>query len=236
MPCSFSIEHYKEIIDSARDKGYLIIPVKEYSNQKKVILLRHDIDWSLEYAYELANIEYDLGICSSYYVYLHSDTYNALSPKGMKMISAMDGMGHEIGLHYDSRYFCFDEYDILRDIREKGRNFADQTLFLESHTQHWPAETERTKVLSNTIDPNDLAIKYISDSARNWREGCVCQWLGKEDKLHVNIHPEWWISQGIDRWDAINKMYKSNESTLVRNITDIRNMVSDYEREVINKK
>src|ERR1044072_7356215 len=99
LNCSFTLQHYKECIELAKDKGYSIIPVKDYDKQKKVILLRHDIDFSLEYAYEFANIEYDLGVCSSYYVYLHSPTYNALSPKSMEMIKAMKDMGHEIGLH-----------------------------------------------------------------------------------------------------------------------------------------
>ena len=35
--------------------------------------------------------------------------------------------------------------------------------------------------------------KYLSDSARRWREGCVCEWLGKVDRLEVLIHPVWWF-------------------------------------------
>lgn len=220
MHCSFTIDHYKEIIELARDKGYAIIKVKDYGNEnpfkKGVILLRHDIDWSLEYAYELANIEYDLGVKSSYYVYLHSGTYNALAPESMKMIKEMNDMGHEIGLHYDSRY------------DDNPTDFDCKTV-----TQHWPASNQKLNL--NILDPNDLPIKYISDSGRNWRSKCLCQHLGKEDKLHVNMHPEWWLSGGIDRWDAVNKMYQSFESRLARDVTDIRNMLSDYEKEVIAK-
>jgi hypothetical protein len=209
----------------AKDKGIEIIPVKDYSEQKKVILLRHDIDFSLEYAYELANFEYDLGIKSSYYVYLHAPTYNALSPKSMGMIRAMKGMGHEIGLHYDSRYNIEDEEIIVARIADTNCNSA---------TQHFPASNGRI-FGSVWIDPNDLKIKYISDSGRNWREKCLCSNIGKHDKLHVNMHPEWWCSNSNSREDMIKKLYLSQHATLQKDIEGIREMLSDYERDVINK-
>jgi hypothetical protein len=221
LHCAFTLDHYKEIIELAKDNSYLICPVKDYSNQRKVILLRHDIDFSLEYAYELANVEYDLGVCSSYYVYLHSELYNALSPKSMGMLRAMKEMGHEIGLHYDSNHYMAFEDEMLRYWLYQQDNKID-TLTM---TQHFPASNKKMTYFK---DPNDLPIKYIADSGRNWREKCICQWIGKQDRLHVNIHPEWWVG-GIDRWDALNKMYQSYESSLARNMTDVRDMLRDYE-------
>lgn len=207
----------------AKDKGIEIIPVKDYSEQKKVILLRHDIDFSLEYAYELANFEYDLGVCSSYYVYLHSPTYNALSPKSMGMIKAMKGMGHEIGLHYDSRYdlgYC--EKEIIPTICKDD---------IKSMSQHNPSMT-LPMWYDDTIDPKDIKIKYISDSGRNWREKCLCSNIGKHDKLHVNMHPEWWCSNSNSREDMIKKLYLSQHATLQKDIEGIREMLSDYVKEL----
>jgi hypothetical protein len=222
LNCGFTLTHYKECIEMAKDKGIEIIPVKDYSEQKKVILLRHDIDFSLEYAYELANFEYDLGVKSSYYVYLHSPTYNALSPKSLKMLDAITGMGHEIGLHYDSRYINYsDNYD--NDILG---------CFTDTHswTQHWPASNEKRKC-DYLIDPNDLKIKYISDSGRNWREGCMCNWIGKEN-LHINTHAEWWISNSNSREEMLNKLYQSQHATLLEDVRGIKQMLSDYEKEL----
>ena len=226
MNCGgFTTNHYKECIQLAQDKGYTIIPIREYKDNKakvkKVILLRHDIDFSLQNAYELANIEYDLGVRSSYYLYLHSELYNALSPKSMEMLRQMVGMRHEIGLHYDSRYLLHCEGMIMHDLVSQKEM---------TYSQHWPASNTRLKG-----DVSELDMKYISDSGRNWREGCLCSHIGKEDKLHVSMHPEWYINEGADRWQAINNIYQSYESTLSRNMTDVRNMLVDYEKEVINK-
>ena len=230
MKCEFSLTHYKECIELARDKGYKIKPVRDHYfnslNQHKTILLRHDIDFSLEYAYELANIEYDMGLFSSYYVYLHSELYNPLSPKSMGMIKAMASMGHEIGLHYDSRFDVGQEDVLISRLSQTAT---------ESVGHHWPASNEFINY-SNLLNPNKLEYKYISDSGRNWRDGCLCQNIGKYGKLHVSMHPEWWVSKGKDRWEAIHNMYESYEGNLARNIGEVRNMLSDYERDVVNKK
>ena len=225
MKCEFSLTHYKECIELARDKGYRIIPVKEIANLEpgKIILLQHDIDFSLEYAYELANFEYDLGIKSSYYLYLHSELYNALSPKGMGMIKQMKDMGHELGLHYDSRYLLHCEGNIMHDLTQEKQM---------TYSQHWPASNDRLKGDISEIK----YVKYISDSGRNWREGCMCQHIGKHSQLRISTHPEWWIGGGVDRWNAICNMFVNYQATLARNITDVKNMIGDYEREVINKK
>ena len=226
MKCEFSLPHYKECIELAKDKGYKIIPVKDHYftnlNGNKFILLQHDIDFSLEYAYELANIEYDLGIRSSYYLYLHSELFNPLSPKSMGMIKSIKDMGHEIGLHYDTRYLINCEGNILHDLLQQAEI---------TYSQHWPASNSK---LNNDI--SDIKAKYISDSGRNWREGCLCENIGKHNKLRVSMHPEWWVSNGKDRWEAIHNMYENYEGNLARNIGEVRNMLSDYEKEVVNKK
>ena len=235
MQCDFNLQHYKECIYLAKDKGYSIIPVKDYQEQKKVILLRHDIDFSLEYAYELANFEYDLGICSSYYVYLHSELYNALSPKSMGMLRAMKGMGHEIGLHYDSRYDLQNENRILNDIA------GDYNGKMPTVTQHFPAATKAVTYYAYYFDkngkassknPNDLPIKYISDSGRNWRSGCMCNHIGKVDKLHINTHSEWWISNSNSRMDMCDKLAENISIRNSKDIGDVRSMLHDYERDL----
>lgn len=195
MACGFTIDHYVDTLVKARDKGYSIKPVCQYFNDKKVILLRHDVDYSISYAYDLANIEYDLGICSTYYIYFHSETYNALAPDSIKMIRAMREMGHEIGLHYDSRYYLAGER---------------QLFDMHTCTQHHPSENRRIKLLQ---DPNDLPLKYISDSARNWREGCFCQWIDRVPKLHINIHPLWWLNGGV-RDEVMHKVVQLAKNNL----------------------
>ena len=222
MKCEFSIAHYKEIIELANDKGYSIKPINRFDHDKKQILLQHDIDFSLEYAYELANQEYDLHIRSSYYLYLHSELFNPLSPKSMEMLKQIKDMGHEVGLHYDSRYLLHCEGQIMHDLLDQKEM---------TYSQHWPASNNKLKG-----DISEIKVKYLSDSGRNWREGCICTNIGEYDQMRVSMHPEWWIGGGVDRWNSIGNMFTNYQATLARNITDVKNMIGDYERDVINKK
>ena len=226
MQCGFTINHYKEIIELAKDKGYTITSTIGYLDElKKPLLIRHDIDFSLEYAYELANIEYDLGIQTSYYVYLHAPTYNALAPDSMKMIEAMYKMGHEIGLHYDSRYSMSHESDIVSGIIRKG---------IYSYSQHCPTLTKK-ETYQALIDPFDLGLKYISESGRNWREGCLCQHLGKDKRLHVAIHADWWVTNSKSREDMLHQLWLSMQDKSVRECKAIKQMLYEYYRDDLKR-
>jgi len=218
VKCGFTIQHFKECIELAKDKDYSIVPPIGLLEQDKVIVLRHDIDWSIENAYELANIEYDLGISAAYYVYMHSPTYSALAPKNMSMIRQMYGMGHEIGLHYDSRYSMSFEMDILSRIHNKA---------IYSCSQHYPGETKHEDY-QGIVDCKDLDLKYISDSGMNWREKCMCNWIGKKDKLQILVHPEWWVSDSKDREDGLHKLYMSLEGEMVASMRTIKQDLVQY--------
>lgn len=221
MKCEFSLLHYKEIIETARDKGYIITPIRKYTDSNvKQILLRHDVDFSLEFAYDLANIEYDLGVESSYYVLLHAETFNVLAPKSMGIIETMSKI-HEVGLHYDSRYSLSHEVDILSSIARKP---------ITSYTQHVPTLSSK-EVYQGLINPNELDFTYISDSGRNWREGCICQHIGKQKKLHVSMHPEWWVTNSKNREDMIHQLQMQQLNKANKNITEIKQMLYEYYRD-----
>jgi hypothetical protein len=78
--------------------GYNIIPFYRYLTDKpldqKIVILRHDVDRNKNNAFEIAKIENDLGICSSYY-FRYPYTFD---PGLMAKISVL---GHEIGYHYE---------------------------------------------------------------------------------------------------------------------------------------
>ena len=47
-------------------------------------MLRHDIEFSVDRAYELAKVEKELGVTSTYTVQVRNNTYNALSEKNIE--------------------------------------------------------------------------------------------------------------------------------------------------------
>ena len=81
--CTFSLDHYFETLDDYINAGYVILPE---ANVTKHIHLRHDVDLSLDYAYDLAKEESKHDISATYYIMLHNPLYNAFSPEGMQRI------------------------------------------------------------------------------------------------------------------------------------------------------
>ena len=74
----FTLDNYKRLLRIAK-KNYSFILFNKISYfEKKSILLRHDVEFSVPIALKMAKIEADLGISSTYFVQLHSDFYNAL--------------------------------------------------------------------------------------------------------------------------------------------------------------
>lgn len=96
--------NYREILNLALEKDYSILSCVQYYNKnfnegEKIIVLRHDVDNFPERALEMAKIENDLGIRSTYFFRSTSNYYNILSYNCFSIINEIDKMGHEIGYH-----------------------------------------------------------------------------------------------------------------------------------------
>jgi hypothetical protein len=111
---NFTWEKYtsflKKISDTSR---YVVLPLNEFRqtfNSKKIVIgLRHDIDNDLNIAYQFSEIEYKLGIRSTYFIlhtapyYLENSNNMAVhSEKILPILKTMQNKRHfEIGWHND---------------------------------------------------------------------------------------------------------------------------------------
>ena len=167
MDCkgNFTVKHYLETVNKYRDNGYHIGPVGDFFHNDihyKHILLRHDVDLSLDYALDMALLEKDNDIHATYFILLTSDLYSAVSPKGRERVKAIMDAGHEIGLHIDSRYYLGQsEFFLMSQISQTTVTSWCQHLITVTPPLDIPRDAAKI--------PN---YKYLSDSAMNWREGC----------------------------------------------------------------
>ena len=101
---NFTFSYYKNTLKLALKKNYSFLLCEQHSYIPKVdklIIMRHDIDFSLENALKFAQIENDLGINSTYFIRLHSKYYNPLELKNYNIIQNIKKLGHEISLHQE---------------------------------------------------------------------------------------------------------------------------------------
>lgn len=93
--------NYRRILRDIKETGVYCDYADVLSEKReKYLVLRHDIEFSIDRAYELSKIESEEGIASSYFVQITNNAYNAFSEKNIRMIRDMSRRGHHIGLHY----------------------------------------------------------------------------------------------------------------------------------------
>lgn len=93
----YTLSIYRDLINAFRTNGYRIVPVTEYllNPGTKDLILRHDVDrWPVQ-ALNIANIDFQLGIRSTFYFRIKPSVFKP------HIISEIHDMGHEIGYHYE---------------------------------------------------------------------------------------------------------------------------------------
>lgn len=234
--CSFSIEHYFEVLNILK-KEFVIGTIGEYEKlkkSKKFLILRHDVDFSLDYALELAKKESNNEIKSTYFILLHGEYYNPFDKKNTKIIREISNLGHEIGLHYDTSFFSESSKKEIESIRDEIKVLEMITKReITSISQHIPSETRgiftnlKDVGLIDSRDPEITKhVKYISDSGHFWREGCMCKHIKNFDRLQILTHPIWWVSNSDTRENALSEFGINEKEKINLKINEYKDMVN----------
>ena len=98
---NFTYAAYRDLLSLLRERGYAVRNYHNYMDAPRCVILRHDIDYSLQQAVELAELETEEGVQSTWFVLLRTDFYNVFSKSGTEALQHIRSLGHEIGLHFD---------------------------------------------------------------------------------------------------------------------------------------
>ena len=98
MTCGFELEHYRELLDAARAGGYRFAGF-DREPAAGDLLLRHDVDLSLDAAVRLAELEAEAGAWATYFLMTRSVFYNLASQEGERALERLRELGHRVGLH-----------------------------------------------------------------------------------------------------------------------------------------
>lgn len=192
MACDFSWVHYAECIEA----------IAEGSRYGGSIEMVHDLDLSVHNAWRAAIVEYKEGVKATYFVRLHANGYNALSSSTVGLLYRLRARGHTIGLHFEPDFYgeswkkaLMQELALLSDAIRAPVTIVSQhepsRSVLKLTAEPLPAEARVT--VYGYGSAHYQGAKYISDSGARWREGCMCEHIGKHERLIVLTHPEWWF-------------------------------------------
>lgn len=202
----FTYDAYRKMILLLKEHGYAFCNYFNYGIYDRSIIMRHDVDNDLEKALKLSEIEYEMGITSTYFVLTTSNFYNIFSKKNKEILKCICDKGHTIGLHFDETQYNKTEENWWGEAVNKEISLLEQCVGREvmSISMHRPS---KETLKSNWDIRNGRVVnsygkeffekhKYLSDSRRNWKED-VLDIIEKEqyDRLHILVHP-FWYSEG----------------------------------------
>ena len=198
---NFSETAFRTFLSRLVSRGLPVFTVSEWrlaALSRHSIVLRHDVDVSLEMALKLAEIENAFGIRSTYFVLLRSPFYNALSLEGISALRAIVKLGHEVGLHWDGRLI---EEDLAREtISQEAQMLAQASgQPVVSVSQHFPTTSKRLDLSDLFVDTYSAGFQkqfvYVSDSSMAWRDKDLDTILNIPASYHLLLHPVWWVNE-----------------------------------------
>jgi len=204
-PREFSAPGFEALLRALLDRGYRAMAYDRAEPAAQHLLLRHDLDMSLEAALPIAEIEHRMGLAATYFVLLRSEMYNPFSAAAQIVLDRLHDLGHEIGLHFDAGLYG-DDPATLERAGEWECAVLEALLGREVRTVsfHRPAEALQGRAGAfagrrHAYEPHFFTeMGYCSDSRGAWHHGHPLDHpaAGEGRALQLLTHPIWWTGKG----------------------------------------
>lgn len=244
---NFTYESYRKLVNQLNKYGFSFATYHNYKHYKKPVIMRHDVDNSLDKAVDFARIEQKEGISSTYFILLSTDFYNIASKSSMEKVRQIIDCGHEIGLHFDETKFMYDDEakpDVISAIKSEaevmskiiGQGIQINTVSMHRPSKETLAADYKIEGMINSYGMEFFkGFKYVSDSRRRWREDIdAIITSGEYDKLHVLTHAFWYNKEELDLRTSVKRFVLSGNreryQAMKENITDLDEIMSEADR------
>tara|TARA_Y100001963_G_scaffold152589_1_gene237736 strand:+ start:5746 stop:6486 length:741 start_codon:yes stop_codon:yes gene_type:complete len=234
----FSYNEYKSIVEKVTNELPLSDSLSVYNGLDEFVFIRHDVEYSVERAYDLAKFESEeLYINTAYLFQLRNNSYNILSSKNIQLVREMRDMGHEIGLHVHlgglKNVDDIEDY-VLDDISTLEKYFDfDVDIF----SFHRPSQESlrRNVDIEDKINlygdkffhyykirrPKNVNVMYLPDSNHHWRFGHPLDLdLKKHKRIQINCHPFSWTPQGHDNLNNFKTLIDEKNIETIYSVND----------------
>ena len=210
----FSLQKYKTLIFNLTNAG--LAPSIEWDKHtsRNTLFLRHDVDFSVDFAHTLAKLEFQLGIQSTYFFMLTSNMYNLMSPENKKLVNNIKEMGHKLSIHFDPT--AYDALEYFKNEKMLFERVFDVEVDIASiHRSGQFLQNNNVSLCGVPQTYNDIyftKMKYISDSGGRNVEPQINNYLkgSREQGLQLLIHPLWWVGEGTDATETLNFWHQKN--------------------------
>ena len=228
---SFSYDEYSEILKEYKGRFGNFKNI----NNDEFVILRHDVEFSIERAYDLAVFEKKHEVKSTYLFQVLSNAYNPFSCINRLKIEEIKNLGHEVGLHFYVSHLKPYDYTGLRSELKRQKDLFELALdfpceiFSFHRPPEWVLELREDQIngIINTygpsffeFSPEPQKIKYIADSKHKWSYGHPLNYSSQR-RIQILLHPDEWTINGdcsLEEFfkDLINHKTKIFKSTLLQ--------------------
>ncbi|MGM0606049.1 MAG: hypothetical protein ACQETB_10330 [Halobacteriota archaeon] len=197
---SYRIDEYRELLETLLAHGYQFDTFRSEDPIDPLgVLVRHDVDLSPRRALSMAAVEAELGIQSTYCFLLSTPLYDVTATDTRTAIDRIADLGHEIALHFDTRYYWSDEPAEARLVDAVGSELETLSRLVDRDVTtvsfHIPPAwvlDRRFDTFTNTYAPAFFSsIGYVSDSSQKWTETPPFP-DGVPETFQLLVHPGLW--------------------------------------------
>jgi hypothetical protein len=209
VSCDFSLAHYRELLQAAQAGGYCWAGFDKPASAGDLIL-RHDVDLSLEAALAVAEVEASEGAWSTWFLMTRSVFYNLASSEGERAIGRLRELGHRVAHHAVYPHIDLDErFDPVVAWHNPDPEFM-----------RTPIEGAVNVMEPTFFDPDH----YRSDSNQQWRHGCPHEQLqrGEFEWLQLLTHPEIWAFEGATMRETMEAMLDADRAVRFEHLRNDR--------------
>lgn len=248
----FSFDDYREIIRiikaSKRHANYA-----DALGRESFVIMRHDVEYSVERAYELARVEQSMDFVSTYFFQWTNNSYNILSRRNLDMIKDMHERGQHIGLHFALNGMT-DMAEIRKRIRKEVDILSEMFGFsIKEFSIHRPSKDvlrENIKLdgilnayqddfftfAEQVTEDTPVAVKYMSDANHIWRYGYPDEKnITEHAKVQILTHPFAWCKEGYNNFNNYRALVQEKYEELIDSIDQECKDFGEYKDYFIEK-
>jgi hypothetical protein len=216
MRGELSLDGYARLVGGLLARGYQVRGYADAEPGARHLILRHDVDMSIEHAVRLAEREVELGVRATYFALMRSELYNPFSGRGRAGLARLLALGHAVGLHFDASLYppgraaletaCAEECAWLEGCLSRA---------VEVVSFHRPARSllDSAGAIAGRLHAyqpryfRDMG--YCSDSRGAFHHGHPFDHpaVAEGRALQLLTHPIWWVAQPgespVDKLDRL---------------------------------
>lgn len=196
----YTMDRYESLLEEIRSAGRQFVGFDRLDDAAPgAVVLRHDVDLSIERALAMARREAELDVQSTYCVLLTTPLYGLQRPAEQRALDEIRALGHDVALHFDVHHHFDGRPDretlverVTAEMEALERVAGTPVDTVSFHIPPAWVLDEPFDAFVNTYAPAFFGdVSYVSDSSQKWCDEPPFP-EGIPETFQLLVHPGLW--------------------------------------------